>query len=90
MKRNRLIVATLAVALAFSPSLAFAQAPPPVVHHSHHSGAAWWIVACPGAIIAAASVKSWKRHKELTTEEAWTCGLLYWWNESTGKYGTLY
>ena len=47
----------------------------------------WWIFICPGGIVSAAMVKNWKRHKELSTPEAWTCGFLYWWNEGTGKYG---
>lgn len=51
------------------------------------SSTAWWIVACPAGIISAAMVKNWKRHKELNAPEAWTCGLLYWWNEATGQYG---
>jgi hypothetical protein len=44
-------------------------------------------MACPGGVVTAAMVKNWKRHKELTQQEAWTCGLLYWWNEATGQYG---
>lgn len=86
MRGNRLTVAALAVALAFSPSLAFAQVLPPAIHHSHPT-AIWWFMACPGSVVAAASAKNWRRHQELTAEEAWTCGLLYWWNEGSGKYG---
>ncbi len=52
-----------------------------------HTGAIYWILACPAGIITAAMAKNWKRHKELTQQEAWTCGLLYWWNEGTGQYG---
>jgi hypothetical protein len=52
-----------------------------------HTGTIYWILACPGGIISAAMVKNWKRHKELTAQEAWTCGLLYWWNEGAGVYG---
>lgn len=87
MKRKLFAATTLAIALALGPSLSFAQGVPKIVHHSHHSSAGWWIMACPSSIILAASAKNWRRHAELTTEEAWTCGLLYWWNESTGKYG---
>ena len=52
-----------------------------------NSGVAWWILACPAGVMTAAMVKNWKRHKELNAPEAWTCGLLYWWNEATGQYG---
>jgi hypothetical protein len=54
---------------------------------STHNGTAWWILACPAGVVTAAMVKNWKRHKELNAPEAWTCGLLYWWNEATGQYG---
>ncbi len=54
---------------------------------SMHSGTAWWILACPAGVVTAAMIKNWKRHKELNAPEAWTCGLLYWWNEATGQYG---
>ena len=46
----------------------------------------WWIFVCPTGIVTAAVVKNARRHKELTAQEAWTCGFLYWWNEGTGKY----
>jgi hypothetical protein len=52
-----------------------------------HTGTAYWILACPAGVIASAMVKNWRRHKELTAQEAWTCGLLYWWNEGSGVYG---
>jgi hypothetical protein len=44
-------------------------------------------MACPAGIVTAAMAKNWRRHKELTAPEAWTCGLQYWWNEATGRYG---
>lgn len=52
-----------------------------------HTGTAYWILACPAGVVTSAMVKNWRRHKELTAQEAWTCGLLYWWNEGTGVYG---
>lgn len=78
----------LIVALAMSPFTASAfTTPPPSPSSSVHTGTAWWIMACPGGVVTAAMVKNWKRHKELTQQEAWTCGLLYWWNEASGRYG---
>jgi hypothetical protein len=61
----------------------------PVVVPGHVMGGTtpWLMFVCPGGIITAAVVKNARRHKELTTQEAWTCGFLYWWNEGTGKYG---
>lgn len=52
-----------------------------------HTGTVYWILACPAGVVTAALVKNWKRHKELNQQEAWTCGLLYWWNEGMGVYG---
>ena len=51
-----------------------------------HANTAYWILACPASIITSAVVKNWRRHKELNSQEAWTCGLLYWWNEGVGAY----
>ena len=52
-----------------------------------HTSTAYLILACPAGVVSAALVKNWKRHKELNQQEAWTCGLLYWWNEAVGVYG---
>jgi hypothetical protein len=89
MKRSKLLAIFLAAAVAINPVIAFAFAPGPGgggTSHSAGGNSLWWFFACPSDIIAAAMVKNWKRHKELTKEEAWTCGLLYWYNEATGKY----
>ena len=84
MKKIATILLAGALVLGTSPS--FAQ-----VRTSSgggtNSGTAWWILACPAGVVTAAMVKNWKRHKELNAPEAWTCGLLYWWNEATGQYG---
>jgi hypothetical protein len=61
--------------------------PPGSTSGSGATGWVWGIFGCAGGIITAAMVKNWKRHKELTTQEAWTCGFLYWLNEGSGKYG---
>jgi hypothetical protein len=79
----------LASALVIGPITASAciALPPPPSGSSMHSGTAWWILACPAGVVTAAMAKNWRRHKELNAPEAWTCGLLYWWNEATGQYG---
>jgi hypothetical protein len=84
MKKITTIVLASALALGSSPSFAQQRVS---TGGTLHSGTAWWIVACPAGVVTAAMVKNWKRHKELNQPEAWTCGLLYWWNEATGQYG---
>ena len=86
MRGTKITAVALAAALAFSPTLASAQVAVPVVSSAHHSATPWWLFICPVSLVTAASVKNWKRNKQLTNEEAWTCGLLYWYNEATGKY----
>jgi len=41
---------------------------------------AWWwaAFACPASIILSGLVANYRDHRQLTTAEAWTCGLLYW------------
>lgn len=90
MKTLKLMMAASLVAgtLAIGSAPANALIVKPVFHGgSANTGFAYWVLACPAGIITAAMAKNWKRHKELTAPEAWTCGLQYWWNEATGRYG---
>lgn len=88
MKKVATILLVAAFAMSsFTASAIITPPPPPGTSGGVHTGTAWWIMACPGGVVTAAMVKNWKRHKELTRQEAWTCGLLYWWNEATGQYG---
>jgi hypothetical protein len=87
MKKSKIVAIALAIAIALSPMQSFAGSPPPVPGHVMGSATPWWIFICPTGIVSAAMVKNWRRHHELTTQEAWTCGFLYWWNEGTGHYG---
>jgi hypothetical protein len=88
MKTLKLMVAAslLAGSLAVSAPASAARVIIPQ-HSSVHTGTMYWILACPAGVVSAALVKNWKRHKELNQQEAWTCGLLYWWNEAVGAYG---
>ncbi len=84
MKKIATIVLAGALALGSAPSFGQVRTS---TGGTLHSSTAWWILACPAGVVTAAMVKNWKRHKELNAPEAWTCGLLYWWNEATGQYG---
>jgi hypothetical protein len=61
---------------------AFAQAlfiPCPVAPTSGAPPAWWWAAfACPASIILSGIVANFRDNRQLTTAEAWTCGLLYW------------
>ncbi len=83
MKASRLVSLAASALLAVSTVTAdagMARVPP---HTSSGHGTAtgvWIIFGCAGSIILAAWVKNVRQHRELTQQEAMTCGLLYWFN----------
>lgn len=83
MKTSKLTAAVLAVAIGLAPVAASAQRiPVPVpVGSSSSAGAAYGLIGCVLSIMLAATDKGNKYKKELTTDEALTCGLLYWFKE---------
>jgi hypothetical protein len=92
MNNAKFAAIALAAAIALSPAESLAGlvgngGPPLVPGHTFSGTTPWWIFVCPSAIITAAVVKNARRHRQLTAQEAWTCGLLYFWNEGTGQYG---
>jgi len=50
--------------------------PCPAGHHT--PVLPWVVIGCAGSIVLSAFVAGFRDHRELTTAEAWTCGLLYW------------
>lgn len=50
----------------------------PAAGKTFGGGSNWWVFICPAGIITAAMVANWHNNRELTAQEAWTCGLLYW------------
>lgn len=83
MKTSKLTAAVLAVAIGLAPVAASAQRiPVPVpVGGSSSAGTAYGLIGCVLSIMLAATDKGNKYKKELTTDEALTCGLLYWFKE---------
>jgi hypothetical protein len=61
---------------------AFAQpaiTPCPVpTGHAHTPVAPWVVIGCAGSIVLSALAANFWNNRQLTTAEAWTCGLLYW------------
>jgi hypothetical protein len=37
----------------------------------------WVVIGCAGSIVLSALVANYRDNRQLTTAEAWTCGLLY-------------
>lgn len=83
MKKSKLTAIVLAAAIGLAPVAASAQRlPVPVpVGGSSSAGAATGLAGCVLSIMLAAVDKGSKYKKELTTDEALTCGLLYWLRE---------
>ncbi|MBX3519336.1 MAG: hypothetical protein KF835_04880 [Xanthobacteraceae bacterium] len=81
MAASKLVTLALAAAMTFSPVAARAGIVivPPVVQPSSGT-AAFGLAGCVGSIILAAIDASRRFNRELTAEEAATCGLLYWIN----------
>ena len=81
MKMRKLMGAALAVTLvtAALPTAASATPYKPMFVTTHSGGASvpWFVIGCAGGIILAALAANARDNRELTKEEAWTCGLLF-------------
>jgi len=78
------IVAALAIAM---PGTASATKVYPKVVPGKHFGAGGGAVvpifACAGGIIFAALAANYRDNRQLSTDEAWSCGLFYWFSQPT-------
>ena len=65
---------------AFAGVVAAPLNPPPPPPAAHAYVPAWWWAsfACPASIVLSSLVADFRDNRQLTTPEAWTCGLLYW------------
>lgn len=82
MKNRTLISAAVAAAMLVSTvSSSFAvynPCPPRIFNTGHHgSSAPWFVIGCAGGIVLAALAANARDGRELTAEEAWTCGALF-------------
>jgi hypothetical protein len=81
MRKSRILTATLAAAMAFASTLAFAgnvAVVPGAKFGSGPTGWVWGIFGCSSGIIFAAMVANWQQNRQLTANEAATCGILFW------------
>jgi hypothetical protein len=86
MGKSKLLAAVLAASLALSASTAQAGAPQPGIAFGTGGTAwVWGIFGCSGGIILSAIFANWAQHRQLTWNEAATCGLLYWFNPNYPK-----
>jgi len=83
MKTKKLIAAALAAGIGVTavstPSHAW-YCPPKVVPAGKTFGAGagpWPVFICAGGIIFAALAANYRDNRQLTAEEAWTCGALF-------------
>lgn len=78
--RSKILVAVLAGAMALSATNANAGLPAPRGFTYGHGGGPWIIFGCSGGIIVSAIFANWLQNRQLTWNEAATCGILYWFN----------
>jgi hypothetical protein len=57
-----------------------APCPVPAPTHGYIPAAFWALFACSASIIFAGAVANFHDNRQLTYQEAWTCGLGYWAN----------
>jgi hypothetical protein len=48
---------------------------PPPIFHAAGASVPWGVFVCPALIILSAAVVNARDHRELTSQEAWTCGV---------------
>lgn len=84
MKMKKLVTAALAGTMILSASVpSFAGnywwwcKPAATNTHNGGSAAPWIVIGCAGGIVAAALAANYRDGRELTAEEAWSCGTLF-------------
>ena len=84
MRKSKILAAILAVFMELSPPVAFAGCavvvPAGKQFGAQPTGWLWAIFGCSSGIILAAMVANFQQNRQLTAQEAWTCGLLFWFN----------
>jgi hypothetical protein len=83
MRKSKILAAVLAASLAFSSTAARAGNAVVIPGTTFGSGPTGWVWAIFGyssGIILAAMIANFQQNRQLTANEAWTCGLLFWFN----------
>jgi hypothetical protein len=85
MTRAKVVAVTVAAAIAFSSATATAgMMLPPRLHHASSSNPwlPWVIIGCATMIVMTAVVASNRNNRQLTSPEAMSCGILYWFQQT--------
>jgi hypothetical protein len=87
MRNSKILAVVLAASMLFSSTIAFAGTPPApgFKFGAGPTGWVWGIFGCSSGIILAAMVANFQQNRQLTAQEAWTCGLLFWFNRPKPK-----
>jgi hypothetical protein len=82
MRVTKFVAIAAAMALVFSTTASALVMVPPRApsHHGFGHAAVWTIFGCSGGIILAAWTANVRQHRQLSLNEAATCGLAYWFN----------
>ena len=87
MRTSKIIAVVLATALALPPAVSYGGTPvvrsPGVKFGTGGTGWVWGIFGCAGGIIFTAMVANWTQRRQLTLNEAATCGILFWFNPAS-------
>jgi hypothetical protein len=75
------IIAALLAASAPNSASANPRVVPVGGTHFGTGSGPWLIFGCAGGIIVAALAANSRDNRELTTEEAWSCGTLFWFSQ---------
>ena len=83
MKTKKLIAATLAASMAVAtvPTASYAAVAAPAATgpvFGSSGFAPWPIFLCAGGIIGSAIVANQRFNRQLTAQEAWSCGFMFW------------
>ncbi len=47
-------------------------------HNGGGSGIVWYVIGCAGGVVLAALAANYRDGRELSAQEAWSCGTLFW------------
>jgi hypothetical protein len=81
MKKSKFVAMAAAVGLSLSSTASFgivSAAGPAPTFHGAPPAAFWTIFGCTGGIISAALAANFQQNRQLTWNEAATCGLAFW------------